>query len=176
MRQGRRVARRRLKDKTVVPNLETQAIDYQNYYLVLDTTDDPTTRDRVITRSRRADHVEVSNRTIDRYAFGSPFVPAAGNAALAASVAAVLTNPLSTITIEGHADSVGSDEVNITVSKQRAEQARDAMIRAGVEAGRDEERFNIVARGEADPVADNDTADGRAQNRRVVIIVSTPGP
>jgi outer membrane protein OmpA-like peptidoglycan-associated protein len=173
---GRRVARRRVTDKTVVPNLETQAIDYQTYYLVIDATDDPATRNRVITRSRRADHIEVSSRTVDRFAFGSPFLPAGGSAEIAAAVADVLANDLSTITIVGHADAQGSDAANLAVSTQRAQQAREAMIRAGVDAGREKERFAIVGRGGAEPAADNDSADGRARNRRVVVTITRPGP
>jgi outer membrane protein OmpA-like peptidoglycan-associated protein len=172
---GRRVARRIVEDDTVVPNLETQSIDYQNYYLVIDATDDPQTRNRVITKARRADHVEVSRRTIDHYGFNSIFVPGSGQAELKAAVKDVQDNNLSTITIEGFADSVGSAEANLAVSRQRAEQARDAMINAGVDAGREKERFNIVARGSDDPAGDNASEEGRAQNRRVVIIVSRPG-
>ena len=159
----------------MVPNRETQSLDYQRYYLVIDSTDDPATRNRIITRSRRADRVEVSRRTIDHFVFGSPFVPASGNAALRAAVADVLANTLSTITIEGHADARGSDEVNAGIARQRAEQARDAMIRAGVDAGREKERFHIVGRGAEDPAVADETEDGRASNRRVVIIVTTPG-
>ncbi|MFO1058172.1 MAG: DUF4157 domain-containing protein [Dongiaceae bacterium] len=173
---GRRVARRIVEDNTVVPNLETQSIDYQNYYLVIDATDDPATRNRVVTSARRAAHLEVSRRTIDRFGFNGTFVPASGQPELKAAVQDVQDNNLSTITIEGFADSVGSAEANLAVSRQRAEQARDAMINAGVDAGREKERFNIVARGSDDPVGDNATAEGRAQNRRVVIVVSRPGP
>lgn len=172
---GRRVARQRIRDTTVAPNRETQSIDYQRYYLVIDSTDDPKTRNRIITRSRRADHVEVSRRTIDRFVFGSPFVPASGTAALRAAVADVQANTLSTITIEGHADARGSDEANAGIARRRAEQARDAMIRAGVDGGRENERFHIVGRAAEDPAASDETEDGRAQNRRVVVIVSTPG-
>jgi len=172
---GRRVARQRITDTTVVPNRETQSIDYQRYYLVIDSTDDPATRNRIVTRSRRADHVEVSRRTIDRFVFGSPFVPASSTAALRAAVADVQANTLSTITIEGHADARGSDEANAGIARRRAEQARDAMIRAGVDGGRENERFHVVGRGAEDPAVADETEDGRAQNRRVVIIVSTPG-
>lgn len=173
---GRRVARATVINDAVVPNLVTRAADFENYYLVINATVVPGTGNFVVSSATQAPRVIVASHTIDRFAFGSPFVPFAGRAAIAAASADVRANPLSTITIEGHADSIGSDEVNVTVSTRRAEQAREAMIAAGVDAGDFKERFNIVGRGEADPVGDNDTVDGRALNRRVVITVSRPGP
>jgi outer membrane protein OmpA-like peptidoglycan-associated protein len=171
---GRRTARRIVTDATVVPNRITHAIDYQNYYLVIEATNDPATRNAVVTRSIQAARVEVSRRTIDRFGFNSVAVPFSGRGELSAAVSDVQANDLSTVTIEGHADSVGSDEVNVVVSKRRAEQTREAMINAGVEPGREKERFHLVGRGEAEPAADNETPEGRARNRRVVVTVSRP--
>lgn len=70
------------------------------------------------------------------------------------------------LTIEGHTDAVGSDEANLTLSRQRAESVKAYLVKAGIE----EERLEAAGYGEGAPVADNDTELGRAQNRRVELV------
>lgn len=65
--------------------------------------------------------------------------------------------------IEAHTDSVGSDAYNQKLSERRAASAVKALEAQGVEAS----RLNSVGYGEMNPIAPNDTAEGRAQNRRV---------
>ena len=67
------------------------------------------------------------------------------------------------ITLDGYADSSGSERLNKTLSRDRAARVRRALIANGVKAS----RIHAVGRGSANPVADNDTPEGRAQNRRV---------
>lgn len=69
--------------------------------------------------------------------------------------------------IEGHTDSRGSANLNQALSQQRAEAVRDALVARGVEPG----RLVAVGRGSDRPLATNDTAEGRASNRRVEIIL-----
>jgi outer membrane protein OmpA-like peptidoglycan-associated protein len=73
------------------------------------------------------------------------------------------------IEIEGHTDSVGSDESNLNLSRGRAESVRDYLAQNGIKS----ERI-IAARGfgESKPVAGNETAAGRQVNRRVEIIIA----
>lgn len=71
------------------------------------------------------------------------------------------------IRIEGHTDSQGADAANQALSKRRADAVLRALQDAGVSAG----RLSASGKGEASPVADNASADGRARNRRVEIIV-----
>jgi len=80
----------------------------------------------------------------------------------------VLAYPSLHLAVEGHTDSVGSDEYNQTLSEQRAESVRDYFVQQGVPAS------SIVARGfgKTEPIAPNDTAEGRQQNRRVELILS----
>jgi outer membrane protein OmpA-like peptidoglycan-associated protein len=70
--------------------------------------------------------------------------------------------------IEGHTDSTGDDGYNITLGEERALAVRDYLAKAhGIALN----RLEVISYGEAEPVADNKTSDGRAQNRRVVIRV-----
>lgn len=85
-------------------------------------------------------------------------------------VAKALTqqDPDSKLVVEGHADSQGEDQHNLELSQQRAEAVREYLVAHGIAADR------IVAKGygEGRPIADNKTAEGRANNRRVEIVVS----
>jgi outer membrane protein OmpA-like peptidoglycan-associated protein len=68
--------------------------------------------------------------------------------------------------IIGHTDSTGSAQYNLGLSMRRAQAVSDYLARTGVPA----EILREVGRGEEDPIASNDTEEGRAQNRRVEII------
>lgn len=71
------------------------------------------------------------------------------------------------IVVEGHTDSNGNDDSNLRLSQSRADSVRSYLISKGVKP----ERIRAVGKGETAPVAPNDTAEGRANNRRVEIIV-----
>ena len=73
--------------------------------------------------------------------------------------------PSATGVIEGHTDSSGSETYNQRLSEERAKAVRDYIVAAGIDPARLEAR----GLGESQPVADNATAEGRAQNRRVVL-------
>ncbi|KFN42625.1 OmpA family protein [Arenimonas oryziterrae] len=75
--------------------------------------------------------------------------------------------PRGAIYIEGHTDSQGSDAANLSLSRQRAEAVRQALISHGVAGS----RIRATGRGETIPVADNGSEPGRARNRRVEIFV-----
>lgn len=72
------------------------------------------------------------------------------------------------ILIEGFTDSQGSDSYNQKLSQDRAQAVRNELAKNGVSA----QRIDIVGYGEEYPVASNDNAAGRQQNRRVEIVVS----
>jgi len=80
----------------------------------------------------------------------------------------VLAYPSLHLQIEGHTDSVGTDEYNQTLSEKRAGAVRDYLVQQGIGAG------SIEARGfgKKQPIASNDTAEGRQQNRRVELVLS----
>jgi OOP family OmpA-OmpF porin len=76
------------------------------------------------------------------------------------------------IELQGHTDSTGPDQYNLNLSQKRAESVARYLTDAGVPAGQ------VVPKGygESEPIADNKTADGRAQNRRVVMkVLENPG-
>ncbi|MBW8372292.1 MAG: OmpA family protein [Thiobacillus sp.] len=70
------------------------------------------------------------------------------------------------VEIAGHTDSVGTDEYNMGLSLRRAESVRTYLVDKGIPA----DRLTIRGYGESQPVADNATAEGRFQNRRVELI------
>lgn len=91
----------------------------------------------------------------------------------------LLAYPGLKIQLEGHTDSIGSDEYNQKLSEQRADSVRDYLAQQGVPAP----NVTAIGLGKADPVASNDTDAGRQRNRRVEMVVtgtpigieSTPG-
>jgi|GEM_PF-63203 len=76
----------------------------------------------------------------------------------------------SRLTIVGHTDSVGSPAVNDPLSLARARSVRDYLAERGVSPS----RISIEGRGEREPIADNSTERGRAQNRRVEMFLREP--
>lgn len=79
----------------------------------------------------------------------------------------LVANTATTVQIIGHTDSTGNDSINNPLSVNRAARTRDYLVARGVLAS----RIMIDGRGSRDPVADNRSAQGRAQNRRVEIYV-----
>ncbi|MGQ9371998.1 OmpA family protein [Azospirillum sp. ST 5-10] len=77
-------------------------------------------------------------------------------------------NPQTTIDIIGYTDDTGADAYNQTLSQQRAQAVADFLVSRGVQPA----RILTAGRGEANPVATNATAEGRAMNRRVEIRVN----
>jgi OOP family OmpA-OmpF porin len=81
---------------------------------------------------------------------------------------ALKDNPTIKVRIEGHTDSQGSDKFNLKLSNNRAASVRKYLIGKGVESTRMESK----GFGESVPIADNRTADGRSQNRRVEFFIT----
>jgi outer membrane protein OmpA-like peptidoglycan-associated protein len=71
------------------------------------------------------------------------------------------------IVVEGHTDSMGSEELNMQLSQKRAETVADFLVAEGVP----EARVSAMGVGPASPIGDNSTPEGRAENRRVEIII-----
>jgi len=75
--------------------------------------------------------------------------------------------PQAQVKVTGYTDSSGPAEYNLKLSKLRAQAVVDYLIAAGIDA----DRFTVKGMGEANPVADNMTHEGREKNRRVEVVV-----
>ncbi|HEX7037108.1 MAG TPA: OmpA family protein [Pseudomonadales bacterium] len=76
--------------------------------------------------------------------------------------------PSTTAVVEGHTDSVGDETYNQQLSERRARAVVEALVNSGI----DRDRLTARGYGESRPIASNDTEEGRAQNRRVTVVVS----
>jgi outer membrane protein OmpA-like peptidoglycan-associated protein len=99
------------------------------------------------------------------FAFDSSALTDSDKAQLDAAVAELKRLNWTSGVIEGHTDSIGSDAYNQKLSERRVAAVRDYLIAQGIAEGRMEPK----GFGETQPVADNKTAEGRAENRRVVL-------
>lgn len=77
-------------------------------------------------------------------------------------------NPDCHVDIYGHTDSTGNDGINIPLSNNRAQSVVDYLKSCGVSSSQFQ---NVVGKGSSEPVADNSTASGRQQNRRVEVFL-----
>ena len=82
---------------------------------------------------------------------------------------ALKDNPKMVVEVQGHTDSQGDDNFNLKLSQRRAESVRAYLIKRGVGS----DRMTPQGYGEAVPIADNRTADGRSQNRRVEFVITS---
>jgi len=101
----------------------------------------------------------------------SELLPAARDQLDQVAVALKDQGDVKPMVVEGYTDSVGSDVTNQKLSKDRAEAVRAYLVSKGVPS----EKITSVGKGESNPVASNDTPEGRANNRRVEIIVAGGG-
>lgn len=83
------------------------------------------------------------------------------------AVETLRNNPTVRVRIEGHTDSSGSPELNLTISKQRAASVFEYFVNSGIDSA----RMEAEGFGDQNPIASNDTADGRIKNRRIEIKV-----
>jgi len=101
------------------------------------------------------------------FAFRTATLTPEGESKVTAVAAMLNRYPSRRIEVNGYTDSIGSEANNQGLSERRADAVKDALIRNGVNPNR------IIVRGygAANPVASNATAEGRAQNRRVEIVL-----
>jgi outer membrane protein OmpA-like peptidoglycan-associated protein len=78
--------------------------------------------------------------------------------------------PDRTVVIEGYTDNVGSEDYNQGLSERRADSVKSYLAEQGIGSA----RLSALGKGESDPVAGNESAAGRQQNRRVEVIISNP--
>ncbi|MDH3539941.1 MAG: OmpA family protein [Acidimicrobiia bacterium] len=102
--------------------------------------------------------------------FGSAELTPELRALLDTGAGILLRNPSILMTIEGHTDSVGSDRFNLALSDARAQAGVDYLVALGVQPA----RLFAIGYGETRPIADNRTAAGRTQNRRLEFVLGPP--
>tara|TARA_R100001377_G_scaffold35689_2_gene19725 strand:+ start:900 stop:1703 length:804 start_codon:yes stop_codon:yes gene_type:complete len=73
-----------------------------------------------------------------------------------------------TVTIEGHTDSVGAENSNMSLSQSRADSVKNYLVREGIAGS----RLSAMGLGESSPISNNATTTGRQQNRRVEVIIA----
>jgi outer membrane protein OmpA-like peptidoglycan-associated protein len=100
----------------------------------------------------------------------SKLLPAASSRLRQVADALVAGDPDSTFVVEGHTDSTGNTDRNQRLSEDRARAVRDFLVSRGVPA----DRIEAQGMGSTQPVADNSSAEGRANNRRVEIVIRPP--
>jgi len=83
------------------------------------------------------------------------------------AVTKLQANPTLNVTIEGHCDAIGTVEYNLALGERRSNSVRDYLVSRGIATG----RLRTVSYGEERPIADNETAEGRAMNRRAHLAV-----
>ena len=101
------------------------------------------------------------------FAYDSAELTSGATSKLNEGVAMLKANADIKVMIEGHTDSRGSDEYNMSLSQRRAESVVNFLTSNGIAAS----RLSSAGRGEGSPVASNDTDEGRAQNRRVDFVI-----
>jgi len=110
----------------------------------------------------------VANMSDVLFRSGSFELAAGARERLAKVSGIVLAYPSLHVSIEGHTDSVGTDEYNQTLSERRAQAVRDYFVQQGIASS----SVEAHGFGKTEPIASNDTAEGRQQNRRVELVLS----
>jgi OOP family OmpA-OmpF porin len=103
-----------------------------------------------------------------QFAPNSPEIEAVSDAVLvdiASSLGSLATTPVEVV---GHTDAVGDEDENLVLSEQRAQAVVDRLVELGIAA----DRLSARGEGEAQPIADNDTDEGRAANRRIEFVIA----
>jgi len=123
---------------------------------------------KFIRRIQGSNEIQVLKKV--EFDFGSARLSAASFPILDEVVRLMQANPdISLLSIEGHTDSVGSDQGNLLLSKTRAKSCLDYLEKKGVAS----KRLTSDGFGEAKPIETNDTADGRSKNRRTEFHIKT---
>jgi outer membrane protein OmpA-like peptidoglycan-associated protein len=95
--------------------------------------------------------------------FDKATLTAQAKAILDETVKILKDNPEINLELAGHTDAIGTDAYNVKLSQRRSKAVNDYLVSKGIP----QSRLKMAGYGEAKPVADNKTADGRAKNRRV---------
>lgn len=117
---------------------------------------------------RQGDDIVLNMPSSVTFGVDSSELTASARQALNEVTAVLREYPETRITVAGHTDSTGAEAYNQQLSEQRATAVGSYLVQGGIQR----QRLTMVGYGESQPVASNDTEQGRAQNRRVEIIVT----
>ncbi len=101
------------------------------------------------------------------FAYDSDAITGAARDNLSSLAASLKKYPKTEVLIVGHTDATGTDSYNQSLSDRRARASKNYLVAQGVASN----RINVSGRGEAEPIDDNQSADGRSQNRRVEVAI-----
>jgi outer membrane protein OmpA-like peptidoglycan-associated protein len=101
------------------------------------------------------------------FSFGASKLPPNAAPVINELATTLKNNPEQKVVIEGHTDNVGSPGYNQSLALERAQSVRSALVRQGVDAN----RITVRSLGEQNPVASNDTREGRRENRRTQVLI-----
>jgi outer membrane protein OmpA-like peptidoglycan-associated protein len=101
------------------------------------------------------------------FAFNVSTLPPNAQPAINELAARLKNNPEQKVVIEGHTDNTGDPNHNRSLALERAQAVRSALARQGI----DVRRITVVSLGEENPIASNDTKEGRRENRRAQVII-----
>ena len=117
--------------------------------------------------SRVGEGIAVTFESGILFPFDSNVLEPSGRDNLRKLATSLADNPKTDVVIVGHTDSVGQPAYNYTLSERRARAATDFLAAQGVSRG----RMRPSGRGEDEPIASNESDDGRRQNRRVELAI-----
>jgi outer membrane protein OmpA-like peptidoglycan-associated protein len=121
------------------------------------------TNDLTIVPGSPAPSGQITMESTDLFAISSATLSEAGLSSVETMAQILIARPEWQVTIIGHTDATGDEELNRQLSIDRAAAVKDALITAGIpEAG-----IQTTGVGSSDPIGDNSTDEGRAQNRRI---------
>ena len=117
---------------------------------------------------RQGDQIKLTMPAAVTFATNSATLSAQAQNSLSQAAQTLATYTDTTITIVGHTDNTGNDAINNPLSYNRAQSVANYLNQHGVAAN----RMSVSGQGSRQPVADNSTEAGRAQNRRVEILIN----
>jgi outer membrane protein OmpA-like peptidoglycan-associated protein len=158
-----------VENESVTPRVAGKADDTQKKSPTVADTQENAPRTPAVGTENDQVMVEDAQRMIIFFHHDSHNLPEQAGAGLNRLLEAAVRSPGARISIMGYTDSLGNEWYNRKLSQTRADMVRDFFIERGIEP----EKIRAVGMGPENPLASNDTADGRRKNRRVEIYVGS---
>ena len=121
------------------------------------------------TAKTQGNKVSLQYREPIHFGHNSAVIENASQSDISTTASILKKYPDSKVIVKGYTDSLGNPAYNVDLSQRRAQAVADELIKQGVKA----ENVTAIGYGAANPVATNDTIEGRRQNRRVELEIET---